>query len=60
MKTFSISRVILVIRIKWSGHLARMQEGRNVFRILAGNPTEKRSIGRFMYREEDNIRMDFK
>ena len=48
MKTFSISRVILVRRIRWTGHLARMQEGRNVFRILAGNPTEKGSIGRFM------------
>ena len=35
-----------------------MEEGRNAFKILAGKPTEKKSLGRPRHRWEDNIRMD--
>ena len=44
--------------LRWAGHVARIEEGRSVFKILTGKPTEKRSLGRPRRRWEDNIRMD--
>ena len=41
-------------RLRWAGHVARMEEGRSAFKILTGKPTGKRPLGR----QEDNIRMD--
>ena len=35
-----------------------MDEGRSSFKILTGEPTEKRPLGRSMRRWEDNITMD--
>ena len=35
-----------------------MEEGRNAFKILTGNPTGKRLLGRRRRRWDDNIRMD--
>ena len=40
------------------GHVARMEEGRSVFKILTGKPTGKRPLGRPRRRWEENIRMD--
>ena len=37
-----------------------MEEGRSVFKILSGKPTEKRPLGWPRHRWEDNIRMDLK
>ena len=37
-----------------------MEEGRSAFKILIGNSTANRSLGRPRRRWEDNIRMDFK
>ena len=34
-----------------------MEDGRNAFKILTGNPTRKRPLGRPRRRWEDNIRM---
>ena len=45
-------------RLRWAGHVARMEEGRSAFRILTGKPTGKRPLGRPRCRWEDNIRMD--
>ena len=45
-------------RLRWAGHVARIEEGRSAFKILAGKPTRKRPLGR--RRWEDNIRMDLK
>ena len=47
-------------RLRWAGHVARMEEGRNAFKILTGNPTGKRSLGRSRLRWEDNIRIDLR
>ena len=47
-------------RLRWAGHIARMEEGRNVFKILTGTPTGKRSLGWPRRRWEDNVRMDLK
>ena len=44
-------------RLRWAGHLARMEEGRSAFKILTGKPTQKRPLGRPRSRREDNIRM---
>ena len=49
-------RVIKYRRLRWAGHVARMEEGRNAFKILTG----KRPLGRPRCRWEDNIRMDLK
>ena len=45
-------------RLRWAGHVGRMEEGRSAFKILTGKPTGKRSLGRPRRRWEDNIRMD--
>ena len=50
----NIVRVIKSRRLRWAGHLARMEEGRSAFRILTGKPTGKRPLGRPRCRWEDN------
>ena len=40
------------------GHVARMGEGRGVYRVLVGKPEGKRPLGRPRRRWEDNIKMD--
>ena len=52
--------MIKYTRLIWAGHIARMDEGRTVFKILASTPTGKRSLGRPGRRWDDNIRMDLK
>ena len=52
--------MIKSIKLRWSGHLARMEEGRSAFKILAGTPTGKRPLGRPGRGWEDNIRTDTK
>ena len=55
----NIVRVIKSRRLRWTGHVARMDEGRSVFKILTGTPAGKRPLGRPRHRW-DNIRMDLK
>ena len=38
----NIVRVIKSRRLRWAGHVARMEEGRSDFKILTGKPTAKR------------------
>ena len=45
-------------RLRWAGHVARMEEGRSNFKILTGRPTRKIHLGRPRRRWEDNIIMD--
>ena len=47
-------------RLIWAGHVARMEEGRNAFKILTGTPTAKIPLGTLRRRWEDNVRMDIK
>jgi hypothetical protein len=44
-------------RIRWEGHVARMEEGRGVEKVLVGKPEGKRPIGRPRRRWGDNIKM---
>ena len=54
----NIVRVIKSRRMRWAGHVARMGEGRGVYRVLVGKPEGKRPPGRPRRRREDNIKMD--
>jgi hypothetical protein len=42
----SIIRIIKSRRMRWAGHVARMEEKRNAYRILVGKPEGKRPLGR--------------
>jgi hypothetical protein len=55
-----IIRQIKSRRMRWAGHVARMGEGRNVYRVLVGKPEGKRSLGRPRRRWEDGIKMDLR
>ena len=57
----NLVRVIKSRRLRWAGHVARMEEGKRAFKILTGKATGKRPLGRRpRHRWEDNIRMDLK
>ena len=43
--------------MRWAGHVARVGEGRGVYRVLVGKPEGKRPLGRARRRWEDNIKM---
>ena len=45
-------------RLRWVGHVVRIEEIRSAFKILTGKPTGKRSLGRPRRRWEDNVRME--
>jgi hypothetical protein len=47
-------------RMRWAGHVARMGEKRNAYRILVGKPEVKRPLGRPRRRWVDNIKMDLR
>jgi hypothetical protein len=47
-------------RMRWAGHVARMGEKRNAYRLLVGEPEGKRPLERSRRRWVDNIKMDFR
>jgi hypothetical protein len=42
----NVVREIKCRRLRWAGHVARMEEVRTAFNILTGTPTGTRSLGR--------------
>jgi hypothetical protein len=42
----NIVRVIKSRRLRWAGHVARMEEGWSTFKMLKGTPTGKRPLER--------------
>ena len=52
----NIVRLIKSRRLRWAGHVARMEEGRSALIILTGKPTGP--LGRPRRRWEDTIGMD--
>jgi hypothetical protein len=54
----SIIRIIKPRRMRWAGHVARMGEKRNVYRLLVGKPDGKRPLGRPRCRWIDDIKMN--
>jgi hypothetical protein len=51
-------RMIKSTRMRWAGHVARMGEMRNAYRILVGKPEGKRPLGRPRRRWVNNIKME--
>jgi hypothetical protein len=47
-------------RMRWVGHVARMVEKRNAYRILVGKPERKRPLVRSRRWWVDNIKMDLR
>ena len=54
----NIFRAIKSRRLRWAGHVARMEEDTTCFKILTDKPTGKIPIGR--RRWEDNYRINLK
>jgi hypothetical protein len=54
----SIIRIIKSRRMRWAGHVARIWEKRNVYRLLVGKPEGMRPLGRPRCRWIYNIKMD--
>jgi hypothetical protein len=55
----SIIRIITSRRrMRWAGHVARMGENRNVYRLLVGKRDGKRPLGKPRRMWIDNIKMD--
>jgi hypothetical protein len=45
-------------RMRWSGHVASVEQKRNAYRILVGKPERNRPLGKPRRKWENNIRMD--
>jgi hypothetical protein len=56
----NIFRVIKSRKMRGVGHVARMGEGRGVYRVSVGRPECKRPLGRPRRRWEDIIKMDLR
>jgi hypothetical protein len=55
---YSSPSIIRIIKSRRMGHVARIGEKRNAYRLLVGKPEGKRPVGRPRRRRGDNIRMD--
>jgi hypothetical protein len=47
-------------RMRWAGHVARMGEKRNAYRVLVGKSEGKSPLERPRCRWVDNIKMDLR
>jgi hypothetical protein len=56
----SIIRIIKSRRMRWAGHVPRMGENRNAYRILVGKPEEKRQLRIPRRRWVDNVQIDLR
>jgi hypothetical protein len=56
----NIVRVIKSRRMRWAGHVARMGEGRGVYKVFVGRPEVKRPLGRGRHSWWGNIKMDLR
>jgi hypothetical protein len=46
--------------VRWAGHVARLEETMNAYRILVGKPDGKKTLGRPRRRWVDNIKTDLR
>jgi hypothetical protein len=56
----NIIRQIKSRRLRWTGHVARMGQERNVYKVLMEKSEGKRPLGRPRRRWEDGIRIDLR
>jgi hypothetical protein len=54
-KCVSIIRIMKSRRLRWAGHVARMGEKRNAYRMLVGKLEGKRPLGRPRRRWVDRV-----
>ena len=58
---YSLPNIVWLVksrRMRWAGNVARMGQGREVYRVLVEKPEGKIPLGRPRRRWEDNIKMD--
>jgi hypothetical protein len=46
--------------MRWVGHVARIGEGRKLYKVLVGKPEGRRPLGRPRRRWEDRVRMELR
>jgi hypothetical protein len=56
----SIIRMIKSRRMRWTGHVGRMGEKRNAYRMLVEKPEGKKPLGTPRLRWVDNIKMNLR
>jgi hypothetical protein len=56
----NIVRVIKSRRMRWAGHVAQMEEGRGVYRVLVVRVEGKRPLGKPRCRRDESINMDLR
>ena len=52
--------MIILNRLRWTGHVSIMEKYMGAFKMLTGKPTGKRPLGRTKHIWKDNVRMDLK
>jgi hypothetical protein len=60
---YSSPNIVMVIKsriMRWAGHVARVGEGKDIYRVLVGWTEGKRLLGRPRRRWDDNIKMDLR
>jgi hypothetical protein len=58
---YSSPSIFIIIKsrwMRWAGHVARMGEERNAYRLVVGKSEGKRPLGRSRRRWAENIKMD--
>jgi hypothetical protein len=56
----NIIRMMKLRRMRWVGHVTRMGEKRNAYRILVGKPEGKSPLRRPRRKWEDNVKMNLR
>jgi hypothetical protein len=56
----SIIRMIESRRMRWAGHIARIGENKNTYRLFVGNPEGRRPLGKPRRRRVDTIKLDLR
>jgi hypothetical protein len=54
----STIRMMKSRRMRWAGHVGRMGDNRNAYRIFVGKHESKRPLGRPKHRWVDNIKIN--
>jgi hypothetical protein len=56
----NVVRIIKTRRMRWVGHVARLEANCNAYSVMVGKPEGKRAVGRNRRRRENVITMDLR